>query len=75
MSEKIQQHIHLDDDWMWRFSFLDAGGAVIATSQIAYFTQAEAKAAMSFLRNDLGTVLKWDASRRGGATEISLPSD
>jgi uncharacterized protein YegP (UPF0339 family) len=43
----LQRLVHLDNDWLWRFSFVDRSGKAIATSDIGYFTQAEARSAMA----------------------------
>lgn len=56
MAEHIQMFLHMDDQWMWRFFFLDNEGDVIAISTVAYFTRIEAERAMLLLRNQFVAV-------------------
>ena len=46
MAEDAKSYLHMDDQWMWRFFFLDSRGSLIAISTVAYFTRAEAEEAM-----------------------------
>jgi hypothetical protein len=46
MYSDAQAFLHMDEEWMWRFYFLDREGNVLAISHHAYFTRAEAEAAM-----------------------------
>ena len=50
MSDCAQSYLHMDEHWMWRFFFLDKFGDLIATSAQAYFSRAEAEAAMRQFR-------------------------
>jgi len=45
--------LHMDDQWMWRFYFLDSLGKLVAMSTKAYFTRAEAERAMLVFRREL----------------------
>jgi hypothetical protein len=46
MEADAQAFLHMDEEWLWRFYFLDAEGNVLVISHHAYFTRAEAEAAM-----------------------------
>jgi uncharacterized protein YegP (UPF0339 family) len=46
-------YLHMDDQWMWRFYFLDRFGNLIVMSTQAYFTRAEAEEAMLLFRSEL----------------------
>lgn len=46
MSANAQAFLHMDEEWLWRFYLLDRDGNVIVISHHAYFTRAEAEAAM-----------------------------
>jgi hypothetical protein len=46
----------MDDQWMWRFYFLDAVGKLAAMSTLAYFTRAEAEEAMIRYRESIVTM-------------------
>jgi hypothetical protein len=38
--------LHMDEEWLWRFYLLDRQGNILVISHHAYFTRAEAEAAM-----------------------------
>lgn len=57
MADDIQMFLHMDDQWMWRFFFLDDEGVVIAISTVAYFTRTEAERAMLLLRDQFAVVV------------------
>lgn len=42
----LRPFLHMDDQWMWRFYFLDSFGKLIAMSTVAFFTREEAEHAM-----------------------------
>lgn len=46
MDAGARAFLHMDEEWLWRFYFLDQRGNVIVISHHAYFTRAEAEAAM-----------------------------
>ncbi len=50
MADKVRPFLHMDDQWMWRFFFLDETGSLIAISARAYFTRTEAEVAMKHFR-------------------------
>jgi hypothetical protein len=52
----LQPFLHMDDQWMWRFYFLDAVGKLAAMSTLAYFTRAEAEEAMIRYRESIVTM-------------------
>lgn len=49
-------YLHMDDQWMWRFYFLDRFGKLIVTSAKAYFTRKEAEDAMRSFQLTLAVV-------------------
>ena len=51
-----QAFLHMDDQWMWRFYFLDKYGNLIATSAKAYFTRADAEKAMTHFRRQFAVI-------------------
>ena len=56
MIDEAQAFLHMDDEWMWRFFFLDRLGKLITVSTKAYFTRAEAEAAMRRFRRELSVM-------------------
>jgi hypothetical protein len=48
-----QPFLHMDDQWMWRFYFLDERGDLVVMSAKAYFTRAEAEKAMMLFWREL----------------------
>ena len=53
MYADAQAFLHMDEEWLWRFYLLDQKGNVIVISHHAYFTRAEAEAAMHDFRLSL----------------------
>jgi hypothetical protein len=46
----------MDDQWMWRFFFLDRFENLVVMSTQAYFTRAEAEEAMFLFRDELAAL-------------------
>ena len=46
MADYARPFLHMDDQWMWRFFFLDRFGQMMAMSTKAFFTRREAEVAM-----------------------------
>lgn len=56
MEQYATPYLHMDDQWMWRFYFLDRFGKLIVTSAMAYFTRKEAEDAMRSFQLNLAAV-------------------
>jgi len=54
--DDVTPYLHMDDQWMWRFFFLDKLGKVAVMSAKAYFTRQEAEGAMRLFKARLRVI-------------------